>query len=328
MAKYARKEEDLVATPPPPPSPFGTGGRWVRRAEEEIQILLQQRPADLPLALCLAKEARRVHHRMGRARAVGSEMSETTLTELLLTELAYCDPARWRIVKYTSEERRTGADWDWWIQKMDLQWIRLRVQAKHLYPDNSYVQLNHKIGGPGGQLQRDVLIESSQREGTAGGVSTFPIYAFYNCLEGARSEPWLCCGLNRYQPLLGITMAPASAVSKLAAARTVRYVDILPTARPFSCVVHCPRGRSVADSAGSHAQALLNGIQWLHGGDVGLGRGVALPGRIAHAIHTRSEVDRQIGDPQITLVTGHQTLDRVGDGEGRGLPPRWWTRGY
>ncbi|MGA4981955.1 DUF6615 family protein [Streptomyces cellulosae] len=238
-------------------------------------------------------------------------MTETTLTELLLTELAYADPERWRVVKYTSEEKNTGADWDWWIQRGDLRWIRLRVQAKRLYPNDAYQQLHHRVGGAKGPLQSDALIGSSQWESRTHNLSTFPVYAFYNSLPGRRTEPWICCGLNRYQPLLGITIAPATSVASLAAIRRIRYVDILPVSKPVSCLVHCPRRRTLNDSAGSHAQLLLDGIQWLHGGGVRFGGGLALPQRVLASFESRHELEREPGDPKIALVTSHQRLDEV-----------------
>jgi hypothetical protein len=186
------------------------------------------------------------------------------------------------------------------------------VQAKRLYPNESYKQLQHRVRG---QLQSGILINSSGQASDTFGTPTLPIYAFYNCLEGRREEPWLCCGLKRYQPLLGVTVAPATLVARLASNGQTRYTEILPISKPLSCLVHCPAGRTNSDTAGSHAQALLHGIQQLHDNDVSFGVGLALPRRILASLQTGEDVDGEPGDPSIGLVTSHQPLEELADAE-------------
>lgn len=48
------------------------------------------------------------------------------------------------IKKFTRhQERRNGADWEWWVGSDDDGWLCPRVQAKRIY-DQRYERLDHR----------------------------------------------------------------------------------------------------------------------------------------------------------------------------------------
>ncbi|MBO0914191.1 MULTISPECIES: DUF6615 family protein [Streptomyces] len=277
-----------------------------------IENLMAGRPEACHLAKALAKQARATHRRMARARAVGFEAYETTLTDLLLTELAHVDPRFWRVVRFKPhEERANGADWEWWIQRSDSSWVRLWIQAKRLYhPGERYEELKHKVrrGSDGRIWQSRLLVEAARREGRNGEVPPVPLYAFYNCLQGKRAEPWPCTRLEpcQQQPLLGITIAPAQQIDELVVKGKNGYCDVLAESKPLSCLVHCPTARS-GHHQESYASTLLMGMEGLHSNDV-LSSTPSLPGRIEEALEADDEVVAEESDPRIALITGHAAL--------------------
>ncbi|WP_431993314.1 DUF6615 family protein [Streptomyces albogriseolus] len=285
-----------------------------------IESLMADRSSnEKQLAKFLAKQARSTHKRMTRARSVGFEAYETTLTDVLLTELAHIDPTHWRVLRFTqSEESRTGADWAWWIQRSDRSWVCLWIQAKRLYhPSEQYEQLDHKVGVRK-LSQSGLLVRSSTSRSRAD--QPVPMYVFYNCLQGARSDPWMCDGLRscQQQTLLGVTIASANRIDRLVQQGCNSYSDVLPVSRPLSCLVHCPNGRTGKDAHGSHAAALLAGVQRLRGQDEPVPAGSDLPPHLEEGLFTGEDVIAAEGDPRIALFTAHEPLP-VGSMEP--LPP-------
>ncbi|WP_406354291.1 DUF6615 family protein [Streptomyces sp. NBC_00658] len=280
-----------------------------------IENLMAGRPEACHLAKALAKQARATHRRMARARSAGFEAYETTITDLLLTELAHVDPRFWGVVRFTShEERRNGADWQWWIQRSNLSWVCLWIQAKRLYhPSERYEQLKHEVrtGSGGSRIRQSrLLVEAARREGRSGKIQPVPLYAFYNCPQGKRAEPWRCEALEpcQQQSLLGITIAPARRIDDLVVEGKNAYGDVLAASWPLSCLVHCSTTRAGHRPQRSYASTLLTGMEWLHTGDVDLPSTPSLPSRIEEALVTDGEVVAEESDPRIALITGREGL--------------------
>lgn len=72
-----------------------------------------------------------------------------------------------------SEERYSGADWEWWIGSDARGWICLRIQAKRIYK-KSYPQLDHPGEGDS-DYQYDTLIDSCDLS-----HGQYPLHVFYN----------------------------------------------------------------------------------------------------------------------------------------------------
>jgi hypothetical protein len=93
-----------------------------------------------------------------------------------------------------SEEKRTGADWEWWIGADSTGWICLRIQAKRNY-GISYPRLDHP-GNDDDDYQYDTLINSCWQDGQ------YPLHVLYNGWHRhafgtdngwPRSARWLPC---------------------------------------------------------------------------------------------------------------------------------------
>jgi hypothetical protein len=115
----------------------------------------------------------RVWNRMAKAPTVGMSLSEETLTETVLYEIALAHQgADIEITIATrSAEARHGADWEWWLVKGNVC-LSFRVQAKRLFPSARYQSLLK--AGPNRYAQLDKLIAVSQQEGH------IPLYCFFN----------------------------------------------------------------------------------------------------------------------------------------------------
>ncbi|NKT45948.1 hypothetical protein GS676_24670 [Rhodococcus hoagii] len=73
-----------------------------------------------------------------------------------------------------SEEKSTGADWEWWVGSQNLGWFRLRIQAKRVH-EKKYTQLDHRGDIEAGhEFQYQTLIADCQDN------ATYPFHVFFN----------------------------------------------------------------------------------------------------------------------------------------------------
>ena len=88
-------------------------------------------------------QAGRVWNRMKKAPGIGMALSEETLTETTLYEIALEHQFSGDIditLAKKHQEAKHGADWQWWFMK-GAEAIGFRVQAKRLFPDGTYQSL-------------------------------------------------------------------------------------------------------------------------------------------------------------------------------------------
>jgi len=71
------------------------------------------------------------------------------------------------------EEKKSGADWEWWIGSASTGWLCLRIQAKRVQR-KTYPELDHPGSGDNDH-QYDTLIDSCDL--TQG---QYPLHVFYN----------------------------------------------------------------------------------------------------------------------------------------------------
>ena len=119
------------------------------------------------------KEAGTVWNRMWRACLHGMSLSEETLTECALYNIALAHQGNDIVVDLATKHREAmqGADWEWWLVS-GTKGIGFRVQAKRLFPNGRYQSLFKKGTHPYRQL--DTLIATSSDEGL------IPLYCFFN----------------------------------------------------------------------------------------------------------------------------------------------------
>lgn len=118
------------------------------------------------------KEAGRVWNEMSAAQRLGLSLSEETITETCLFNLARkTQTGQIAIIPATRpQEAKHGADWEWWFTNSG--WgVGYRVQAKRLFPSGRYESLFK----PGEQFaQLDKLVSKAGDDGID------PLYCFYN----------------------------------------------------------------------------------------------------------------------------------------------------
>ncbi|GAB2713056.1 DUF6615 family protein [Nocardia thraciensis] len=108
----------------------------------------------------------------------GLAPGETSVTDALLLELHRRFP-QIAVRRLTpANEKRGGADWEWWIGSPTDGWLCLRIQAKRIY-DVGYRALDH-LGDKDGDYQYNTLIEGCQD------TYTLPYHVFYNGWEATR----------------------------------------------------------------------------------------------------------------------------------------------
>jgi hypothetical protein len=116
------------------------------------------------------KEAGAVWRRMDKARTVGMSLSEETLTECALYNVALAHQGTKIIIHLATkpEEKKHGADWEWWLVRGG-RGFGFRVQAKRLFPNGRYQSLCKS-----GYQQLDTLVSASKNAGLV------PLYCFFN----------------------------------------------------------------------------------------------------------------------------------------------------
>ncbi|MGY4476957.1 DUF6615 family protein [Bradyrhizobium sp. USDA 3364] len=127
------------------------------------------------LCLCetFRKEAGIVWNRMRRAARLGISLSEETITECALFDIAAAHQQKDIVIDLATKpaENKHGADWEWWLVHKN-QGICFRIQAKRLYQDGTYRAL--KKAGQHPYQQLDKLVNHAQQAGA------FPLYCFYS----------------------------------------------------------------------------------------------------------------------------------------------------
>jgi hypothetical protein len=118
------------------------------------------------------QEAGRVWNQMNEAQRLGMFLSEETITEMSLYNIAKRHHAKDVVIVPATklQEAKHGADWEWWFIRNG-KGIGFRVQAKRLFPNGRYQSL-FKAKTRYAQLDKLVL------EANTHGL--MPRYCFYN----------------------------------------------------------------------------------------------------------------------------------------------------
>lgn len=99
---------------------------------------------------------------------------EDSITEEILFNLMQRHP-QLTVRRFNQhEEKKSGADWEWWVGSGNLGWFRLRIQAKRVHKA-AYKELDHRGDIEAGhEFQYQTLIASCHEE------ATYPFHVFYN----------------------------------------------------------------------------------------------------------------------------------------------------
>jgi hypothetical protein len=153
------------------------------RSEVAAKIAKLLQDDQMPsLCATFRKEAGIVWHRMTKASQLGLALSEETITECVLYNIALAHQGEGIVVDLAtkSAEAKHGADWEWWFTKGN-KGRCFRVQAKRLFPGGAYNSLFKSTANPYQQLDKLVAI--------SGKAGFEPLYCFYNFVASPYSMP-------------------------------------------------------------------------------------------------------------------------------------------
>lgn len=120
----------------------------------------------------------KVWEKMHEVIKIQQGANEPSITSFLFSEFKQLEIEGYTIAFATiteNPENITGADIEWWIEE-EGKFIALSIQAKRLYSNGEYSQLNHCVGEEK-KPQIDILIEYAKEH------RMIPLYNFYNFIE-------------------------------------------------------------------------------------------------------------------------------------------------
>lgn len=148
------------------------------------------------------KEAGVVWNHMRKAASLGLSLSEETLTESALYNIAVAHQGTDIVIDLATKaaEAKHGADWEWWFVR-GKKGLGFRVQAKRLFANGRYSSLT-KLG-PNPYKQLDKLVSAS----TSAGFE--PLYCFFNFPypHGHFNGPNFCSHTYRAPSFWGCSLA-------------------------------------------------------------------------------------------------------------------------
>lgn len=187
----------------------------------------------------------------------GLGFREESITEHNLFWLSERHPDL-RIRKFgTKEERRNGADWEWWLGSPAEGWIGVRFQAKKL-TDGRYLEIGYRAALEE-RVQCQVLVDEVHNQ--AQGRALFPFYCFYNGWDHTSgwptgvdwtigcSQPANCANVPDVR-VFGCAIAPADRVLDVLTShpKPREASSYLPLQRPWSWLISPNRQRSASSA--------------------------------------------------------------------------------
>jgi hypothetical protein len=236
---------------------------------------------NLTSSLCqtFRQQASQVWNRMRAAAALGISLSEETLTELTLYNIAVAHQKAGQIeidIATKSQEKAHGADWEWWLVRNKKN-ICYRVQAKRLFPNGRYNSL-YKSGSGNPYAQLDTLVSAAKTN------SAVPMYCFYNFNHSnfGFGTSHQCLHKYRGPSFWGCTLAAAQDVRTAGANDAATLRHIMQPWHLFACAHH---GEDIVDTG----TRFVSDRHFLPSDDISLNKGQTrlLPAYVARLIETR-----------------------------------------
>ena len=204
-----------------------------------------------------------VWNRLKQSQQLSVRLGEETLTDILT--LDFTRLAGRRAVKMfqtpKNKESQTGTDLEVFVSVAGGRAYRYAIQAKKLYPNKRYDNLNARVGKHD-LFQIDILEDYANQEGV---VPFYLLFNYVHRLEATRH--WHCCQTPVDEKQLGCTLVPSCRVRKAIGQRGCRNFAFLhtdPAALPFRCRFDCPRDarwdrksqtKAIGDESCYHADA-------------------------------------------------------------------------
>jgi hypothetical protein len=199
------------------------------------------------LCATFRKEAGIVWVRMRKAAALGLSLSEETLTECALYNIALAHQGKDILIDLATKpaESKHGADWEWWLVRGG-KGVGFRVQAKRLFADGRYKHLKKTGANPYEQL--DKLVFFSIKNGFE------PLYCFYNFAQPQApfKGPNACWHSYRAPSFWGCSIAFPDQVKKAQSDRLAMLKSIM---HPWHLLVCESTSQDVLGAAASFVAA-------------------------------------------------------------------------
>lgn len=182
---------------------------------------------------------------LNEAESFNISFSETTLTDLILLQLAKLNSTKISVSKSTIKtEAEFGFDWEMWIKFNQNGWVRFSIQAKKLDAKSSiYKSLRHSVKKGLKKTEQISLLEIYSKK-----YNSIPLYCFYNYIpeyDVISRKGWHCCQDNfdfNYKQL-GCTLVRLDVVKKqYAKYKKKNFENLHPDSRslPLRCIFSCP----------------------------------------------------------------------------------------
>ncbi len=179
--------------------------------------------------------AERTWSTLGLANQLRARFGEETLTDLLVLDMVPHQHAKgyWLLPTTKPAEASCGADLFVAVRHKNRRWSRFALQAKKLYPNDSYPMLNR------GRKCADQL---NKLERFARQLHALPLYLLYNHSNTAqRSRHWHCS--RRFAVgQLGCTLVPSWHIRRMISRPPPRGFDLahsVSQSRPWRCAFDC-----------------------------------------------------------------------------------------
>lgn len=195
------------------------------------------------------KQAGFAWSRMRNGASIIMPLSEETLTETLLYEIAWAhkaDPGFRVRVATKPEESLHGGDWELWLTQGG-KGIKFRVQAKRLYPNGRYKSL-FSYGKDAYGNAVDLHLQTKKLIASAKLDNSIPLYCFYN-FDGGHISDWpriQCPHKHRGASYWGCSVATAS---DILAANSNELKKLLPLMTPWHKMVCVKPSSRLPDAA-------------------------------------------------------------------------------
>jgi uncharacterized protein DUF6615 len=186
------------------------------------------------LCTTFEQQSEKIWNKLKTAYHGGISRKEETITEDLLLDILDAHPSEVITWQFNSaEEAKVGADWEWWLTNGN-EWLGLLIQAKKLDPKAcKYKHIKHIVASTG-KAQIDLLLDMAFAKGVE------PLYLFYNYTTAPTGNLQWNCKRTLQQPLLGCTMAHATAVKFMLGQGGAGLPKMSKISLPFRCLVCCP----------------------------------------------------------------------------------------
>jgi hypothetical protein len=174
---------------------------------------------------------------IAESRRANFQLKEETFTDINMLDLKLRHSGQVRTTVFSKPaEGKNGADWEWWFNLNNNQWIGFRVQAKILNINSEEFEHLHYQTPATGIYQCDKLIQNALTRTHP----KIPLYCFYLQTDNAaRLTNWSCGSFTPTRDLWGCSLLSAFEVKRLRAANHKHLSHVENLMKPWHCLVCC-----------------------------------------------------------------------------------------